>query len=55
MLDVKPGNVLLTADGSAVLTDYGISRELKEATSFKVGADEPRPTVWLSNMIDTMC
>jgi serine/threonine protein kinase len=43
MLDVKPGNVLLTDDGSAVLTDFGISRELKEATNFKVRADESRP------------
>ncbi len=32
MLDVKPGNVLLADDGAPVLTDFGISRELREAT-----------------------
>jgi serine/threonine protein kinase len=31
MLDVKPGNVLLADDGTAVLTDFGISRELRDA------------------------
>jgi serine/threonine protein kinase len=37
MLDVKPGNVLLADDGSPVLTDFGISRELRDASLMQVG------------------
>jgi serine/threonine protein kinase len=38
MLDVKPGNVLLADDGTPVLTDFGISRELREATRVHTNA-----------------
>jgi serine/threonine protein kinase len=37
MLDVQPSNVLLADDGSAVLAGFSASRQLPEATSFKVG------------------
>jgi serine/threonine protein kinase len=38
MLDVKPGNVLLADDGAPVLTDFGISRELRDATRLDTSA-----------------
>lgn len=35
--DVKPGNVLLTADGTVKVTDFGISRVVEEATATGTG------------------
>ncbi|MBA8793304.1 serine/threonine protein kinase [Friedmanniella endophytica] len=35
--DVKPGNILITEDGSAVLSDFGISHALGDATLTSTG------------------
>ncbi len=43
MLDVKPGNVLLADDGAPVLTDFGISRELRDATRFHTSSSHGTP------------
>ncbi len=35
--DVKPGNILITADGSAMISDFGISHALGDATITATG------------------
>ena len=35
--DVKPGNILITADGSALISDFGISHALGDATITATG------------------
>lgn len=37
--DIKPGNVLVAADGQLVLSDFGISRIVREELRINVGAD----------------
>lgn len=36
--DVKPANILVTSDGDALLTDFGISRSITSATLTETGA-----------------
>jgi serine/threonine protein kinase len=53
MLDVKPGNVLLADDGSPVLTDFGISRELREATRFQTSSTHGTPVYMAPEQFDS--
>ncbi len=52
MLDVKPGNVLLADDGSPVLTDFGISRELRDATRFQTVTSHGTPVYMAPEQFD---
>jgi serine/threonine protein kinase len=52
MLDVKPGNVLLADDGSPVLADFGISRELRDATRFQTSSGLGTPVYMAPEQFD---
>ena len=41
--DVKPGNILITADGSAMISDFGISHALGDATITATGVIHGTP------------
>jgi serine/threonine protein kinase len=43
MLDVKPANVLLTRHGQAVLTDFGLTRQMEDGKTHAVGGGKQHP------------